>query len=332
VAALSRKRGVAPTWDLRIGRLLPFLRDEHGIDVDTFDLPAEGRAKRRLLRELRDYDVAWLHRHTMWPLELRLVQRAAKHLVFDYDDPVLYRARRPEKRSIARRLRFSATLRRCSAVLAASDRLVELAQPWCDNVVYSPLCLVPEGYSWRVRPRAADEPLRLVWLGSRSVTRYLEGARPALAAIGGACANVELTVVGHLDEFHAGDLPVTCHRWSPEVDARELERAHVGLVPMPDDPWAHGKAAMKPLQYLASGMPFVGSPVGVNLRMAGDGRRGLLASNPDDWVTAIQKLAADEPLRRRMAEEGIVYVREHHSPAVLAACAARVFRDVVGGR
>ena len=72
---------------------------------------------------------------------------------------------------------------------------------------------------------------------------------------------------------------------------------------MQADRWTRAKAALKPLQYLASGMPFLGHPVGVNVRLADGGRNGVLADSPAEWAEAVSRLAADEGRRGTLGRE-----------------------------
>lgn len=325
VLAISRKAGsgtMAPTWRLRVEALVPALRD-HGVQVEGIELPASGRAKRRLLSSLGGYDVVWLHRHITWPWELGRIRRVARSLVFDFDDPVCYSSGRRSGWSPSRMLKFIATVRSADAVLAASPRLVELAQPHCRRVHLAPLAALPEWIADRPAFRASGEGIRLVWIGSPSTYPYLLEIGPALREVGRRLPAAELTVVGGArPDF--GPLQVVHARWSLQTQSAALARSHVGLAPAPQTRWAEGKATLKPVQYLAAGVPFVGSAVGVNTLLAA-GECGLLAASVDDWPIAIERLANDEPLRRRMGEAGIRAIRSSHLPDVLASKVAEVF-------
>jgi glycosyltransferase involved in cell wall biosynthesis len=204
---------------------------------------------------------------------------------------------------------------------------VALARAHNRHVHFVPLCADPAAYSMKARERAVGDPLRLLWLGARSTFKYLEQIRPQLEAVGKACPRVELVVVGH-SSLPLASLPVVNLTWDRVVERQQLDRCHVGLAPMARDRWTQAKAALKPLQYLASGMPFVGSPVGINLRLADDGRNGLLADAPADWVAAVRRLEGDEGLRRDMGCHGLDYIRRYHAPDVLAGQVANVFHSL----
>ncbi len=332
------------TWHLRVELLLPYLSAQ-GIEVEIRRVPKDRRGTRATLDALPTrpltglgspggksenrggYDIAWLHRRVFWPSQLRLLRTKARHLVLDIDDPVGHSSSGIFNFSLSRCLRFRATARSSAAILAASRGLVDLAREHNPKVFYVPLCADPAAYGMRPQPRLAGQPLRLLWLGSRSTFKFLDQVRPHLQAVGQAVGNVELTVVGH-DRLSLQHLPVRNISWSPQADREHLAQAHVGLAPMANNRWTHAKAALKPLQYLASGMPFIGSPVGVNLDYVDEGRNGFLADSPRDWVQAVRRLAQDEGLRYHQGENGVRYIQRKHAPEVLARQVGEVFRAV----
>lgn len=326
VLAVTRKAGprtIAPTWRLRVACLIPELH-RLGIQVDTLELPHGGRAERRALAARRGYDFVWLHRHITWPWKLAHIRAAARHLVFDFDDPVCFSPR--GGRSLTRWWKFRATVTASDLVLAASPRLVELATSIRREAHLVPLAVEPSNFTMKPSRRQPGEPLLLLWLGSASTFPYLLGARPALEAIGRACPEARLVLVGG-GPLILDHLPVRQWPWTPQAQAEELARCHIGLAPMPATPWAEGKATLKPLQYLASGMPLVGSPVGINRHLAA-ANVGLVADAPDQWARAITRLGRDEAARQKMGWRGVRHIAEKHSPAVLAATVAEHFRQL----
>jgi glycosyltransferase involved in cell wall biosynthesis len=311
------------TWRLRVEILMPFLQAQH-IEVTPCKLPRGRRERRQLFDRLRGYDLVWLHRVLFWPGELRRLRSVAPRLILDIDDPVCYSSSNWGNFSLARLLKFRATAGASDAVLAASPGLVDLAWPHNRQVFFVPLCAEPAAYAMQARGRMDGEPFRLLWLGARSTFKYLERSRPHLEAIGRACPRAELVVVGH-SSLQLASLKVHNLAWNPMVEREQLDRCHVGLVPMRQDRWTQAKAALKPLQYLASGLPFVGSPVGINMHLADRGRNGLLAESPAEWVAAIKRLEAEERVRFEMGQRGVTYIRRYHAPDILASQVASIF-------
>lgn len=330
VLALSRTNPANhQTRRLRVDLLVEELR-RRNVHVTVQSLP-RGREKAEFFRSATHYDIVWLHRYTTWPWELSRLCALGQHLVLDIDDPVGYSASHPDAWSIARSLKFRFTARRSEAILAASDGLVELGRVHNRQTRFVPLCADPAAHSMQPRRRPANEPFRLLWVGSRSTFKYLEAIRPQLEAVGELAFRLELVVVAHA-ELRLERLRVHNVAWSPAAEREQFARCQVGLVPLSDDRWTRAKAALKPLQYLANGLPFIGSPVGVNRRLADDQRNGLLAATPEEWTSAVARLATNEDQRLRMGAQGVDYIRRYHSPEMLAAQVAEVFRELVGSR
>lgn len=329
VLAVTRDSPDGPSLRLRILLLREPLR-RRGIDVDLLHLPSGSLAKRRALRNARltGYDICWLHRYTAWPWDIAPVRRTASQMVFDYDDPVCFHPRRPDNWSWTHWLKFRSTIRLSSAVLAGSDNLVTLAQPFCRRVILSPLCADPDAYRMSACPRRPGELLRLIWVGSRVTFGYLEQVRDHLDTVGRTCPGAELHLVGHFD-LPLTTLPVVLHPWSHQAEVDQLAQAHVGLSPLPDDRWAWGKATLKPLQYMANGLPFIGTAIGVNIRLAEGGRHGVLVATPQEWAAAVRGLMNDESRRQAMGGAAVAYIRRYHAPDVLADITADLFRSLV---
>jgi glycosyltransferase involved in cell wall biosynthesis len=316
------------SWRLRVEVLLPHLQ-QYQVCVEVRRLPKDRRQKYALFASLRGFDIVWIHRAILWPSEIRRLRQVARHRVLDIDDPVCFSSSKAGNFSLPRCLKFRATARSCSAIFAASDGLVKLAKNHNQHVFFLPLCPDPASYTMQPHRRLPGEPLRLLWLGGKSTFKYLEGIRPQLEAVGKECPRTELVVVGH-SLFHLACLPVTNWSWNPEHERAQLASCHVGLVPLVKDRWTQAKAALKPLQYLASGMPFVGSRVGVNVRLADDGRNGFLADCSSEWVAAVRRLQQDEGLRYQMGCRGIDYIRQNHATEVLAQRVAQAFWSLHG--
>ena len=113
-----------------------------------------------------------------------------------------------------------------------------------------------------------------------------------------------------------------------EHDALRLDRRRLNIVRtgrrlsgkgrlrlgwVPDDPWSHGKCALKLLQYHAAGLPVVANPVGVQSQIVRPGINGFLATTEEDWIGAVRALASDAELRRRLGDAGRLQVRNSYS-------------------
>jgi glycosyltransferase involved in cell wall biosynthesis len=150
------------------------------------------------------------------------------------------------------------------------------------------------------------------WIGTRINLMYLRAIMPALARLTRTRPDVNLKVVsdGFLD---VAGVPVTNKRWSLAEEVDDIASFHVGIMPLPDDPWTRGKCAVKILQYFAAGVPVVCSPVGTNLDVVEHGRSGYFANAEDEWVARLEDLLGDEERRKQFAAAGREMVRRRYS-------------------
>jgi glycosyltransferase involved in cell wall biosynthesis len=93
------------------------------------------------------------------------------------------------------------------------------------------------------------------------------------------------------------DLPreqFTFEPWSVEGEVEFLASLSVGIMPLANGIWERGKCSYKMLAYMASGLPTVVSPVGMNVDVLAAGDVGFGAVTDDEWIDALRFLV-DEP-------------------------------------
>ncbi|MEE9608131.1 MAG: glycosyltransferase family 4 protein, partial [Myxococcota bacterium] len=118
-------------------------------------------------------------------------------------------------------------------------------------------------------------------------------------------------------EFECPGVALEVRGWkaygSREEEAAQLAEFDIGIMPLPDDAFAAGKCALKAIQYMASGIPVVASPVGVTPEVVRDGECGFLARTPDEWGQRLSQLLGDPELRAAQGRAGRERVRAHYS-------------------
>mgnify|MGYP002829619901 CR=1 FL=1 len=328
--AITRKPNSA-SFEHRIVRYTEGLADRD-IKLTIRVLPSSVRGQWRLLAESRRFDGVWWQRHLVTPWIAMRMHRDRPPIVFDFDDPLVYSAR-DGRRRWTRQSRFSRTLRRCTAALAASETLAALARPYCSWVIELPMAIdVP--IQPPPRNQMNDQCLQLLWLGSATTQPYLNLIREPLIALGHRRHDVKLRLVTH-QPMTFGQLEVDFRPWSPSEQAMALQECDVGLCPMPDTVWTQGKCPYKVLQYMAHAIPWVGSAVGENRVMAGSGEqepRGLCASTNEEWLQMLLRLIEDVRLRAAIGHRAHQYVARHHRREVLVNRLSQFWRKLIVGR
>lgn len=91
---------------------------------------------------------------------------------------------------------------------------------------------------------------------------------------------------------HTQHLAIDNVIWTRKGAISELLHSHIGIMPLIDSKIARGKGGFKLVQYLAFGLPCIGTDVGFNHQVI-DESCGVLIDkkNKEEWINAILKLS-----------------------------------------
>lgn len=349
---LPRYDALGASSRLRMLQYVPLFR-AHNIEVDVAPLLADGyvtglyaghvskskvvRAYLHRLRHLlhsRNHDVLWVEKE-LWPwlpgwLE-RLPIPGRPALVLDYDDAVFHRYDRHSS-SLVRTLlgnKIDSVMRRADLVTAGNDYLAERARmAGCGQVEWLPTVIDLERYP-ASQARGADGPVVVGWIGSPSTASYLHSVIDAMAPLQ-ASGLIRCVAVGARPD-QVQSTPFEAREWHEHTEVAQLHEFDIGIMPLPDEPWERGKCGYKLIQYMASTLPVVASPVGVNTRIVQHGNNGLLADSPAQWAEAITRLVDNGGLRRQMGQAGRRQVENTYSLQVQADRLIAMLRGAARG-
>lgn len=250
--------------------------------------------------------------------EAGLLQRASLG-VYDIDDGLpwddgsLPDLGRWWKRPFPRSLLATRCAASADRVIAGNEILADWALQHCADVRVVPTCVEPDDYRVRTDWQIADGGPVIGWIGSSATEHFLidiaeplqevhrrTGARLSMISGGGP-------VAPELAEF------TTKRRWDSN-STRSIADWDIGVMPLRDGAYERAKCGYKLLQYAASGVPAVGSPVGINERLLHD-MDGIAPTSTDHWVDALlQVLDESASQRAERAAAGLV-VAEAYSYA-----------------
>ena len=276
-------------------------------------------SRRRAVAAAATFDVAVVHLTDLpyWeygePFVAQALVRTAGRVLLDLDDlPVV----RGEAAPGPRALRLAQV---ADGLLLGNP---ELRAWFPDRPSWEvPTCVEPA--EWPVPDRESRTgPPVLGWIGTSGGLPALEALAPVLAA---ACAKhgARVRVVCDVEPKLPG-VPADFVPWRGGREAEDLAAIDAGLAPLDDGPVARCKCGLKALQYLATGVPLVASPVGALTRIVEPSLNGFLASDAAGWARALERLLSDSPLRRRMGRAGRDTLEKQwsyaaHEPAFEAA-------------
>jgi glycosyltransferase involved in cell wall biosynthesis len=320
------------------GDVYPFLGDDYvrrlhaGLTADVASiLRAYGR-RLLLLLQARHYDLLWIEKEALpwlpaWA-ELALFRMTGTRIIVDYDDAVFHTYDQ-HPNGIVRTLlglKIDRIMSAADLVIVGNGYLgLRAKAAGARAIAEVPTVVDLKCY---LEPRSAlactGEPFTIGWIGSSLTSSYLELLRPALAKLASRLP-LRIILVGAAEAALSG-LPVELVPWSLETEAAELARFDVGLMPLPDRPWERGKCGYKLIQYMASALPVVASPVGINCKIVIPGETGFLAETDADWLSSLSRLYHEPKLRQRMGAAGRQRVGENYSLAVTAPRMADLFQ------
>ena len=315
----------------RIAPFVPYLADR-GVTMEVVAIEHSRLARMRQFRSLRGADAVIVQRMSLPIWQLVLLRRQAQRLIYDVDDAKFQReTTHPKGPASCRRLgQYWAMVYAADAVIVGNRYLQQVTARYteADRVHVVPTCVEPARYT-PADHRRAGPAVKLAWIGQRATFPFLRAAGAHLTMAARRLPGLELRVIADYIEPMAGLEAVLCP-WSSATEGAQLADADIGITWLPDDSWCRGKCGLKVLQYMAAGLPVVANPVGVHPEMVAHGQTGFLATTPDQWADAIERLAGDPDLRRRMGAAARQRIQQYYSVDTWGPRLAALIEQAVG--
>lgn len=277
-------------------------------------LAAYGR-RLQALRKADRFELAIVHCELL-PYLPGWLERYLLHIpfVYDCDDAFFLKYRSGRLRALQPLLGAKADrmMAAAVAVTAGNTTLAAHALRFNSSVAVLPSVVSTDQFRPASSPPAerAGGAFTVGWIGSPSTAPYLQLLVEPLQQLA-FDRPVRLLVVGGPAPAIAG-VEIIEKPWSLDQEVQLIQQFDVGVMPLPDSPWARGKCAYKLIQCMACGIPVVASPVGANVD-AVPKECGLLAESPEEWLAAFRRLAADLSLRLRMGRAARHWVEKRYS-------------------
>ena len=275
---------------------------------------------------LQDYDAVILQKTLLSRRKVRRLAKRSKRLLYDSDDRIWLRPGKPYNWLTRMRLtlRVRQICRYANCCMAANGIIAaDLRQQGADPVVI-PMAL--DGNIW-YPPEKREGPLTVGWTGSPGSLQYLEPIRPAIVAAQRAHPEVHWQI--HCGKDPAwGDLKYEHIPFTPGNEPATVRQFDIGLLPLPGGEFAQGKSPIKALQYFASGVALIHSPVGATVELTCNNTLGSPASLFEDWKEAMVKLISPEKKYRALSNRARThFLKTHHLYVVFERLRAQISGD-----
>ncbi len=301
------------------GHVCHFFHSRPGKYRDCWPLLPDANSRLRRWKRTWDWWRAWIGRYDIIIIERELFTDASIHfeecfsrlkvpLVLDVDDGIFLN--QPEK--------FARLFPLVDLVIAGCAAIQDYARQHTQKTLVIPTCVDIHKFKplKQVSTAQQADTTTIGWTGLACNLPYLHEIAHALRTLSQTHRIELLIIADHIDplqqELFAG-IPIRFQEWQPQQETAGLENMHIGVMPLPDNPWERYKCGFKLIQYQSMGIPVVASAVGVNHEIIRAGENGFLAISQADWENSLQRLICSPSLRQEMGMHGRQLVEQHYS-------------------
>jgi glycosyltransferase involved in cell wall biosynthesis len=258
----------------------------------------------------------------------RVLRRA---LVLDLDDATWIPYASPVYGRLATLLKWpsktDALIRMARIVTSGSPHIAEYARSKGAEAVVIPT--VVDTRRFRPAEFREAEVSTIGWIGTHGTYPFVERLLPIFERLARE-VRFRLTIVGSgRDSIAVNGVEVETRPWLMEREVADFQSLDIGVYPIADDAWSAGKAGFKAVQYMATGVPFVMSPVGVCAAMGVPEETHFAAVSDDDWFESLRRLVTDIELRKRMSLTARAFSEKHYDIEPQADALAAAIRGAL---
>ncbi|CAN5285503.1 glycosyltransferase family 4 protein [soil metagenome] len=171
------------------------------------------------------------------------------------------------------------------------------------------------------------------WIGTHSTFPFLRSIFPVLEKLGKKHEFILKIVGAGTDEIELKGVKVENLQWSLDREIADFQSFDIGLYPMSksssaNEEWLIGKSGFKAVQYMAVGIPFVMTPIGVCAEIGEPDKTHFNARTEEEWMFSLNKLLSDANLRKEMGKRGRRFSLNNFTVPAQAELLAQTFYTV----
>jgi glycosyltransferase involved in cell wall biosynthesis len=247
------------------------------VNYDHIGLSKKPLSYLKAMINASSYDVIFLQRKLVPRFFFKILRILSKKIIYDFDDAIFLDSN--GKISNHKLKKFSYICSNSDLIFAGNEFLKNYANKFNKNTFLIPTCLDISKY--KLSARKDKNFFDLVWIGSKSTSKYLIETIPLLEKANKKLKDLRLINISNI-VLKSKFIPIKNILWSEQVQYKELKSAKLGLAPLDDSNWSKGKCAFKVLQYASAGIPIISSNVGVNSILIKQFDAGLLVKKEND--------------------------------------------------
>jgi len=178
-----------------------------------------------------------------------------------------------------------------------------------------------------------NKPPVVGWIGTHSSFGLLEMLFPVLSKLARKYDFILKIVGSGREKIEIDGVKIENSDWKLEREVEDFQSLDIGLYPITvvgnaTQDWLVGKSGFKAIQYMAIGIPFVVSPVGVCAEIGIENETHFAATTEEQWYESLQNLLESFEKRREMGGKGRDYALRHFTVSQQTDKIAEVLHDL----
>jgi glycosyltransferase involved in cell wall biosynthesis len=293
-------------------------------------VPAAPLARWAVFRSASEWDVVILQKKTsLSSVDLWLLQRSNPRILYDVDDAVMFQEMDSGRPLSGRHFqRFLRTVRASHTVVAGNRFLARIVEAAGRPVAILPTPVDPERYRPLQRRGISQRGPVVGWIGLSHNQKYLEPLLPVFGNLGKEFPGLRLRIVSDKLLLPPAEF-IEWKPWTLDGEPEDIASFDVGIMPLADTLWTWGKCGYKIIQYFASGVPVVASPVGLNVDIVREGVNGFLAGTGEEWQQKLSTMLSSPVVAREMGERGRLEAESRYSVHSYAKAYLEILRGII---
>ena len=247
--------------------------------------------------------------------------------ILDYDDAIFHKYDNSKNKAIKFLLenKIKNLVSSARAVCTGSSYLTRYALNYNENVFEIPTSIDLENYDTS-KVKSQKNKFIVGWIGSKTTSKNLFELKESINKI----TNIDSEIVFHfigfdnLSKHYFEGFPIVFIDWEDKKECEQIAKFDIGIMPLEDKLFNHGKCAFKLIQYMACAKPTISTPFESNLNVD-KGNGNLFASSEEDWVESILKIKSNYDFYQKIGLKNRQTVVEHYSTQANAKKYLEVF-------
>ncbi|MCF6237181.1 MAG: glycosyltransferase family 4 protein [Gammaproteobacteria bacterium] len=304
-------------------RVFSFIDKFHENNVKTkiLALPTGGHPFSRILFLLGvfinapKYQTIFIQKVLLPIWALKLLHSINNRIVYDWDDALF--SPPPSNILTAKKIKNNKSkldyiLSNCVLAICGNRYIEKYAKQFSQKTAVIPTS-VDDKQLKKVKENA-DSSINIGWIGRSENLIYLNDLRDIFVKLEKKYGKeIRFKIVCDQTLILDGVHNIDNIKWRLGNELSDIRSFDIGIMPLSDNEWTRGKCAFKLLQYMAAGVPCIGSPVGANNEVISHNQNGILAESTNDWLQGLEELIEYPEKRKLFAKNAKETIKNRYS-------------------